>query len=130
LASSLDHEELAVKIQEVIDRAITDPIFAADLAAKAGTASREMAQLGQRLPSGDAWEELLGEFADSPEELSQLVSLGQAEEEAVTTTTSITTLTTTTTVTTLACTVTTTTTTTGTTTLTTGAVVEADVGED
>jgi hypothetical protein len=103
-----------MKIQEVIDRALQDPQFAADLQAKALAAGRAGAR-------GQEFKDLLGEFASSPQELAnfdrvmniQGVNVGQ---DAVGTTTATVTLTGLT-VTTVVCTTTTTTTTT---TLTTG----------
>lgn len=94
-----------MKITEVISRAQQDPQFAADLHAKALAA----AQTGLR---SAAFNDLLGEFASSPEELTKLVN-NQTLTNLGTTT--ITTVTTTGTVTTLPCGFTTTTTTTTTT---------------
>jgi hypothetical protein len=107
-----------MKVSEVVDRAVRDPVFASALFLKADAASRELGPGARGQVGGEAYTELLREFAESPAELARLTSPSAIVDEGVTTTTTITTLTTTTTVTTLACTVTTTTTTTGTTTLT------------
>jgi hypothetical protein len=107
-------------IQKVIDRALDDPIFAAELAAKAGKASKARStQRSQVGLHGDEWENLLAEFAESPQELAQLLSSGETREDAITTATTGTTTTTITTTTSLPCGITTTTTTTTTTTGTT-----------
>jgi hypothetical protein len=113
-----------MKIQEVIDQALRDPVYAAELLAKAGNASREL-RPGEA-PSGEAWEALVGEFAETPAELARFMSIRSNQKDGTTTVGTTTTTTTFTTTTTLACTVTTTTTTTGTLTLTTTAVVEPE----
>jgi hypothetical protein len=105
-----------VTIQDVIDRALQDPIYAAELAAKAGKASRASGEEDLR---GDAWTALLQEFADSPEDLARMT--GALDQEFATTGTTTTTITTTTS---LPCSITTTTTTT--TTLTTTIAVKAE----
>lgn len=109
-------------IQGVVDRALDDPIFAAELAAKAGKASRAMStREAASAPGlhGDEWEDLLAEFAESPQELARMLSTVSQQEAGVTTATTGTTTTTITTTTSLPCGITTTTTTTTTTTGTT-----------
>jgi hypothetical protein len=105
-----------VHVQKVIDRALADPVYAAELAAKAGRAS-QTAGTTATLDS-NPWSDLIAEFADSPEELAHLMPTfddkTKAPEVGATTTTTTTTITTTTS---LPCGITTTTTTT--TTLTT-----------
>lgn len=108
-------------IQKVVDRALDDPVFAAELAAKAGKASRARStREGASTPGlhGDEWEDLLAEFAESPRELARMLS-SVSQQDAVTTATTGTTTTTITTTTSLPCGITTTTTTTTTTTGTT-----------
>jgi hypothetical protein len=108
-----------VKLQSVIDRALQDPIYAAELAAKAGLASRGGGSLQAQ---GEEWRDLLAEFADGPEELGRLMASDQTttKGEFFPTGTTTTTTTTITTTTSLPCGITTTTTTTTvTTTLTT-----------
>lgn len=110
-----------MKIHAVIQKALADPIYAAELAAKAGRAS-EASDRGRPL-QGDEWHELLKEFAASPEELGRLITSGtlMPEDQTTTTLTSLSTTFTVTTLTTIACSITTTTTTsttTGTTTTT------------
>lgn|SRR4051812_10770786 len=94
----------SMKIQEVIDRAQQDPQFAADLQAKALAASRA----GARSPE---FNDLLGEFAASPQELASFDQVKVKGQNDLGTGT-LTTTTITTTTTTLVCTLTTTTTTT------------------
>jgi hypothetical protein len=117
-----------MKLQEVIDRALGDPVFAAELAAKAGKAARSSRGIPTDF-TADAWHELLEEFADSPEELARLVNVGIDNEKAGPTTgTTTTTTTTITTTTTPFCATTTTTTTTTTLTTTTDFVIEPERG--
>jgi hypothetical protein len=106
-------------IAKVIDRAISDPEFAAELYVKASRASKAGPEEGVTTP---AMMELIALFAESPTELARLTSGSESQEEGTTTTTTTTTITTTTTVTSLPCGITSTTTTTGTTFTTTGAV--------
>jgi hypothetical protein len=107
-------------IQTVIDRALGDPIFAAELAAKAGKASKARSTQRYGGLHGDEWEDLLSEFADSPQELARMLSSAtEFDDQAITTATTGTTTTTITTTTSLPCGITTTTTTTTTTTVTT-----------
>jgi|GEM_PF-3471744 hypothetical protein len=92
-----------MKLQEIIERAQTDESFASRLKAQATRA-------GQAGVGTDAWEELMRNFAENPDELAQLKVLrGEVGGVAfnTTTTTTVTTFTTT-----VACTVTTFTTTT------------------
>ena len=101
-----------MRIHAVIERALADPEFAAGLAKKARNASAELSTRGDGVSptAGEAWDELLAEFADGPEELGRLTSAMHSPLAAHTWTT-MTTTTTITTTTTLACTTTTTTTT-------------------
>lgn len=118
-----------MKIQPVIDRALKDPVFAAELAAKAGRASRDSATRSAADGlAGDAWEDLLRHFADSPEELARLTApVAESDARGITTTFTTTTTTTITTTTSLPCGITTTTTTTtGTTGTTTAGVIRKE----
>jgi hypothetical protein len=106
-----------MKLQDVIDRAVKDPIFAAELAGKVGRAARS----GTTRESirGEAWTDALNEFAETPEELARLVATADDETSPWWTTTITTTTLTTTT---MFCT---TTTTTSVTTTLTGTLVDA-----
>jgi hypothetical protein len=108
-----------MKIQPIIDRALQDPVFAAELASAAGKVSQQAAPEAESVADGTAWRELMSYFADSPAELARLAPAreGGGEEWAPTTTTT----TTITTTTSLPCGTTTTTATT--TTLTTATAV-------
>ncbi|MPZ96113.1 MAG: hypothetical protein GEU96_14680 [Propionibacteriales bacterium] len=108
-----------MKIQPVIDRALQDPVFAAELASAAGKVSQQASPDAESVADGTPWRELMTYFADGPEELAKLAPTreGGGEEWAPTTTTT----TTITTTTSLPCGITTTTTTT--TTLTTATAV-------
>jgi hypothetical protein len=114
-------KEVPVRINEVIDRALKDPVYASELAAKAGRVSRAAGGVTSDSPRGDEWRVLLAEFADGPEELARLIPTDDPKtmKEGITTATTGTTTTTITTTTTLPCAITTTTTTTTTTTITT-----------
>jgi hypothetical protein len=84
-----------MKIQEVIDRATTDPLFAAELAGKVGAAARS--GTSRESIHGDAWNAALAVFAEDPDELARMV--GASDEVGSpwwTTTITTTTLTTTT----------------------------------
>jgi hypothetical protein len=91
-----------MKLQEIIERAQRDESFASRLKAQATRG-------GQAGVGTDAWEELMRNFAENPDELARLRVPGQEVKGAkigkTTTTTSLT-------ATTIACTTTTTTTTT------------------
>ena len=108
-----------MKIHAVIQKALADPIYAAELAAKAGRASEASGR--KQIMQGDEWHDLLQEFASTPEELGRLLLSGTLapEDQTSTTLTSLSTTFTVTTLTTLACSTTSTTTTSTTTSLTT-----------
>ena len=62
-----------MKVQEVVDRVLRDPKFAAELTKKV---SRLSSTGDLRGPHNDAlWREILAEFADGPEELARLASV-------------------------------------------------------
>jgi len=107
-----------MKLQEVIDRAVQDPIFAAELAGKAGRASRS--GYSRESVRGEAWTDILNEFAETPDELARLVATADDARQSPWWITTITTTTLTTT--TAVCT---TTTTTSVTTITTATMVES-----
>lgn len=59
-----------MKFQDVINRAIADPTFAAQLHEQAKAAAR--ATETRKRTGGKEWEDLLRNFAESPQELAQL----------------------------------------------------------
>ena len=62
-----------MKVQEVVDRVVKDPKFAAELTKKV---SRLSSTGNLRGPHNDeVWREILAEFADGPEELARLASV-------------------------------------------------------
>jgi hypothetical protein len=91
-----------MKILDVVHRATTDPEFALELAGRASEAARKSRERGNA--EAEDWEGVLSEFAESPEELSRLMSNKHLTEDGTTWT-----LTTTATLTTSICTVTVTT---------------------
>ena len=104
-----------MKVDSVIKKALADPVYAAELAAKAGRASAAFDRAPQ--VQGEAWHELLKEFASTPEELGKLLadpSMPGGGPTLPATGTGTTTTITIATLTTLPCGFTTTTTTTGT----------------
>jgi hypothetical protein len=60
-----------MRVQEIVDRATKDPQFADQLHAKALAAAGTVR--GGNRAQGDAWEALLREFAETPEELGRLL---------------------------------------------------------
>jgi hypothetical protein len=85
-----------MNIHDVIDRATKDPVYAAELAAKAGKAARTKLHSMQDLAQGP-WADVLAEFADGPEDLGRLTARFDEQDGSTWTTTSITSTTLTTT---------------------------------
>ena len=84
-----------MKLQEVIDRAIQDPIYATELTAKVQRAARS--GVTRESIRGEAWADALGEFAETPDELARIVGTDGDVEASTWTTTTVTTTTCTTT---------------------------------
>ena len=62
-----------MKVQEVVDRVLKDPKFAADLTKKVSQLSSTGDLRGAH--NNDVWRDILSQFAENPEELARLSSV-------------------------------------------------------
>jgi hypothetical protein len=83
-----------MKAQEVVDRVLADPEYAADLTRKISDLASTGVMIGPH--NDDKWQEVLSVFADTPEELARLSTLNSEAAGSTTWTVTVTSVLTTT----------------------------------